>query len=335
MEGTGDAMKEIPRAGAETPGSRELKTLVLDSTRATRMARHVSRFVSICITSALLVAIGCGAVEAQTVEYLHTDLLGTPVAVTNAQGQLVGRRSYAPYGSSELTVGNDEPEYAGHVRDSLTGLSYMQQRYYDAAIGRFLSVDPVTAYDNGDTRFFNRYSYAFNSPYTFADPDGRCSTWGGFLPCPVPESMRDPAMTRADEIRGRDGRYVVGIVAGSAALGGGAAVAVETGTVAAVGRAAKSETSKRFLCAALSFCDAKTGRDEKETAQEPESGYAEDVARIAEVWGKMMERLSKEKTTIPKPKSPSTPPPPSPPVAPPLPPSPVPQPAPPPPLRIA
>jgi RHS repeat-associated protein len=36
----------------------------------------------------------------------------------------------------------------------------MQQRYYDPGIGRFLSVDPVTFYDNGDPRYFNRYRYA-------------------------------------------------------------------------------------------------------------------------------------------------------------------------------
>ena len=47
-------------------------------------------------------------------------------------------------------------------------------------IGRDLSVDPVTAYDNGDMRHFNRYAYAYNNPYKFTDPDGRCPQclWG-------------------------------------------------------------------------------------------------------------------------------------------------------------
>ena len=43
-------------------------------------------------------------------------------------------------------------------------------------MGVFLSVDPVTAYGNGDMRFFNRYAYAYNNPYAFTDPDGRCPT---------------------------------------------------------------------------------------------------------------------------------------------------------------
>jgi uncharacterized protein RhaS with RHS repeats len=54
----------------------------------------------------------------------------------------------------------------------------MQQRYYDPRIGRFLSVDPVAA-NSGDPKFFNRYDYAFNNPYRFTDPDGRCPI------CPV------------------------------------------------------------------------------------------------------------------------------------------------------
>ncbi|WP_277928951.1 HYD1 signature containing ADP-ribosyltransferase family protein, partial [Luteimonas aquatica] len=59
-----------------------------------------------------------------------------------------------------------------HVLDAATGMNYMQQRYYDPAIGRFLSVDPVTA-NSGTGANFNRYWYANNNPYRFTDPDGR------------------------------------------------------------------------------------------------------------------------------------------------------------------
>ncbi|HJS61845.1 MAG TPA: RHS repeat-associated core domain-containing protein, partial [Pseudolabrys sp.] len=60
----------------------------------------------------------------------------------------------------------------GHVQDAQTGLTYMQQRYYDPQIGRFLSMDPVTA-DANTGGNFNRYWYANNNPYKFIDPDGR------------------------------------------------------------------------------------------------------------------------------------------------------------------
>lgn len=48
----------------------------------------------------------------------------------------------------------------------------MQQRYYDPQIGRFLSIDPVSA-DPKTCSNFNRYWYAENNPYANIDPDGR------------------------------------------------------------------------------------------------------------------------------------------------------------------
>jgi RHS repeat-associated protein len=51
---------------------------------------------------------------------------------------------------------------------------YMQQRYYDPVIGRFLSTDPEPV--NGLGTNFNRYNYAGNNPYKYVDPDGRVIT---------------------------------------------------------------------------------------------------------------------------------------------------------------
>ncbi len=126
------------------------------------------------LASAALLLLSAPAVQAQTVIYYHTDALGSPVATTNAAGAVIERTEYEPYGQVLNGPIEDGPGFTGHVSDAQTGLSYMQQRYYDPQIGRFLSVDPVTAYDSGDWRLLNRYAYAFNSPYTFKDPDGRC-----------------------------------------------------------------------------------------------------------------------------------------------------------------
>lgn len=117
-----------------------------------------------------------------TVEYIHTDALGSPVAVTDASGNVIEREVYEPYGSPITHPPSDQPGFTGHVADSLTNLTYMQQRYYDPQIGRFLSVDPVTAYSN-PVGAFNRYWYANNNPYRFTDPDGRDASdvWGGFV----------------------------------------------------------------------------------------------------------------------------------------------------------
>lgn len=121
--------------------------------------------------AALVVAMIASPAVAQTVEYMHTDALGSVVAITNSSGAVVERNQFEPYGE-DLTGIKDGPGYTGHVSDAATGLSYMQQRYYDPQVGRFLSSDPVTAQDD-PVRNFNRYRYANNNPYTFKDPDGQ------------------------------------------------------------------------------------------------------------------------------------------------------------------
>jgi RHS repeat-associated protein len=115
------------------------------------------------------------ATNVYTTKYQHTDALGSPVVMTDANRQEIERREYEPYGKQIKPVTlKDGPGYTGHMLDAATGLNYMQQRYYDPGIGRFLSVDPVTA-DGNSGGNFNRYWYANNNPYKFTDPDGRQS----------------------------------------------------------------------------------------------------------------------------------------------------------------
>ncbi|WP_369933211.1 RHS repeat domain-containing protein [Xanthomonas tesorieronis] len=111
---------------------------------------------------------------AETVEYVHTDALGTPIAITDASGNLIETSEYEPYGKLLNRPVTDGPGFTGHVQDAATGLTYMQQRYYDPLIGRFLSVDPVRANSISGSNF-NRYWYGNNNPYRFFDPDGRCT----------------------------------------------------------------------------------------------------------------------------------------------------------------
>ncbi len=106
------------------------------------------------------------------VKYQHTDALGSPVAVTGSNGQLIERNDYEPYGAVIGKPAFTGIGYTGHVMDGGTGLTYMQQRYYDASIGRFLSVDPVVA-DPAKASGFSRYWYANGNPYRYTDPDGR------------------------------------------------------------------------------------------------------------------------------------------------------------------
>jgi len=107
-----------------------------------------------------------------TIRYLHTDALGSPIAKTSASGAIIETSEYEPYGRLLNRANDNRAGYTGHVMDAASGLTYMQQRYYDPAIGAFLSVDPVTAYSN-PVGAFSRYRYANGNPYRFTDPDGR------------------------------------------------------------------------------------------------------------------------------------------------------------------
>jgi RHS repeat-associated protein len=52
-----------------------------------------------------------------------------------------------------------------------TGLNYMQARFYDPALGRFLSIDPV-GFSPDQPFIFGRYTYVGNDPINSWDPFG-------------------------------------------------------------------------------------------------------------------------------------------------------------------
>ena len=121
---------------------------------------------------AVLMLLVCKAVLAD-VTFVHTDVLGSPVAETNSDGQLVRLSHYKPFGE-ELEQKKDDVAYTGHKYDAALGLIYMQARYYDPVIGRFYSNDPV-GFSADKPMMFNRYAYANNNPYKYTDPDGRAA----------------------------------------------------------------------------------------------------------------------------------------------------------------
>jgi len=148
---------------------------------------------------ALLAVMFFGIVHAGTVTYVYTDPQGTPLAEADASGNITARFEYTPYGVSVPSVGAtpNGVGYTGHVNDPETGLVYMQARYYDAEVGRFLSVDPVTAAGNGDWRHFNRYAYAYDNPNRFTDPDGRCPICVGIMLYLIMDNANAPGLNDA------------------------------------------------------------------------------------------------------------------------------------------
>ncbi len=122
---------------------------------------------------------------ADQVFFYHTDPVGTPMAISDANGQVVWRGDYKPFGEEASVSGplaNDR-KFAGKEKDEETGFYYFGARYMDAKIGRFAAVDPVRAVDPragkmNDTlilnpQVLNVYVYAMNNPYKYADTEGR------------------------------------------------------------------------------------------------------------------------------------------------------------------
>lgn len=76
------------------------------------------------------------------------------------------KQHYLPFGASVEGEINDVG-YTGHKFDKDIGLSYMQARYYDPVLGRFMSPDPVGSADQ-----FNLFAYVGNDPISNIDPSG-------------------------------------------------------------------------------------------------------------------------------------------------------------------
>ena len=109
------------------------------------------------------------------ITYLHTDYLGSVIAESNAQGQLLKRHHRTAYGESLSAAPGNGPGYTGHVNDANSGLVYAQQRYYQPALAAFLIADPVAVGTTAGGNY-GRYYYGNNNPFMFVDPDGRLPT---------------------------------------------------------------------------------------------------------------------------------------------------------------
>ncbi|WP_078557062.1 DNRLRE domain-containing protein [Bacillus alkalicellulosilyticus] len=111
-----------------------------------------------------------------TTFYYVTNRRGDVVRIVDASGNVVARYNHDPWGrvltTSENTVVAGQPiGYAGYVYDRETALYYLQARYYDPTMARFISRDPQIGSENHPFSQ-NMYNYAMNNPVMLTDPDG-------------------------------------------------------------------------------------------------------------------------------------------------------------------
>lgn len=105
--------------------------------------------------------------------YTLGDQLGSTTVSVNAAGGTPVVQRYLPYGAPRSTTGGSavtDRGWIGQTRDNSTGLQYLNARYYDPAVGRFTSPDPVvnTSRASGS----DAYGYGAGNPVTLSDPSG-------------------------------------------------------------------------------------------------------------------------------------------------------------------
>ena len=148
-----------------------MKQLFIQSMK-TRLLQTWQVALVACLLMLTQIVSAANTVEITT--YYHNDHTGTPVAATDENGNVLWREDYSPYGeqlTQDPKAATNRRGFTGHVQDRDLGLVYMQARYYDPVLGRFMAIDPVGVMP-GNSFTFNRYAYANNNPYKYIDPNG-------------------------------------------------------------------------------------------------------------------------------------------------------------------
>lgn len=99
-----------------------------------------------------------------------------------------------------------QPCSSGKERDAETGLDFMEARYFSGAQGRFTSPDePLAFADFANPQSWNLYSYGYNNPLLYSDPDGHEPCENGVNPengnfCVVGTAKKPEVETKSSPI---------------------------------------------------------------------------------------------------------------------------------------
>ena len=126
-----------------------------------------------CRTLSLLALCAAASTLDARVHFIHTDHLGSPIAMTDHNQRIVWRAEYLPFGKTIVdprSTASINLRLPGHYFDQQTGLHFNHFREYDPALGRYLQPDPI-----GLKGGINPYVYANNNPLRFIDRNGLLS----------------------------------------------------------------------------------------------------------------------------------------------------------------
>ncbi len=112
--------------------------------------------------------------------YYITNLQGDVMYMVDESGDEVASYEYDPYGKLTRTTGDfaetNPIRYRGYYYDNDTDFYYLQSRYYDPAVCRFINHDNYAATGQGLVGY-NMFAYCNNNPITYADPSGHRPIW--------------------------------------------------------------------------------------------------------------------------------------------------------------
>jgi len=130
---------------------------------------------------------GTGAIA--KIYYNSTDFLNSSSIMTDNTGAVVETLDYYPYGTirvdNKIAAFTEQRKFIGQEYDAETGLNYLNARYYNPTLARFVSQDPM-ARDNpekllADPQNLNEYSYARNNPIILIDTNGQTPQQAGLF----------------------------------------------------------------------------------------------------------------------------------------------------------
>lgn len=117
-------------------------------------------------------------------QYLYmTNQMGDVIGLTKATGEIFAEYVYDEWGKvivirtdnqSNEAIANINPiRYRGYYYDSETGYYYLQSRYYDPSICRFINADDLSFITTTD---INSFAYCVNNPVNQSDSTGTSSS---------------------------------------------------------------------------------------------------------------------------------------------------------------
>ena len=112
--------------------------------------------------------------EAETECILVKNQQGDVERVISADGTILAAYTYDAWGNvltAEGILAQQNPiRYRGYYFDTETSLYYLQSRYYDPTVGRFINVDNQLAFN--DMTGLNLFAYCGNNPISRTDANG-------------------------------------------------------------------------------------------------------------------------------------------------------------------